>query len=231
MLWSASWLDTLPQCILIVLLAGEERLHLAFVLAAFLANFPQALASASLLMEYKAAPLKVLLAWSSIWLVSAGCAFLIGWVTPVDVAEGGSGTGKQIFAGIVAGLSGGAMIAYVSATMLPAAFERSQRNATLSGLLCTIGFVAALTMEVFAGPMAADELWAPTPHLSLDSSPDGLRRLGAVCAGGTALRRGRHGCGCGATPCRASDCIVYKHVLALSKQMRGQAPPRQHTQR
>ena len=181
MLWSASWLDTLPQCILIGLLAGEERLHLAFVLAAFLANFPQALASASLLMEYKAAPLKVLLAWSSIWLVSAGCAFLIGWVTPVDVAEGGSGTGKQIFAGIVAGLSGGAMIAYVSATMLPAAFERSQRNvsrhdtagiwvaffsrcqryrcrqATLSGLLCTIGFVAALTMEVFAGPMGGDE--------------------------------------------------------------------------
>ena len=133
-------------------------------------------------MEYKAAPLKVLLAWSSIWLVSAGCAFLIGWVTPVDVAEGGSGTGKQIFAGIVAGLSGGAMIAYVSATMLPAAFERSQRNvsrhdiagiwvaffsrcqryrcrqATLSGLLCTIGFVAALTVEVFAGPMGGDNL-------------------------------------------------------------------------
>ena len=36
---------------------------------------------------------------------------------------------------------------------LQAAFERSGRNATVSGLLCTIGFVAALTMEVFAGPM------------------------------------------------------------------------------
>lgn len=58
-LWSASWLDTLPQAILIGLLAGEGRLHLSFVLAAFLANFPQALASASLLMEFKASPMKV----------------------------------------------------------------------------------------------------------------------------------------------------------------------------
>lgn len=58
-LWSASWLDTLPQAILIGLLAGEGRLHLSFVLAAFLANFPQSLASASLLMEFKASPMKV----------------------------------------------------------------------------------------------------------------------------------------------------------------------------
>jgi hypothetical protein len=58
-LWSASWLDTLPQAILIGLLAGEGRLHLSFVLAAFLANFPQALASASLLMEFRASPMKV----------------------------------------------------------------------------------------------------------------------------------------------------------------------------
>ena len=41
-------------------------------------------------------------------------------------------------------------------------FSRCQRyrcrQATLSGLLCTIGFVAALTMEVFAGPMGGDDL-------------------------------------------------------------------------
>ena len=90
-LWSASWLDTLPQAILIGLLAGEGRLHLSFVLAAFLANFPQALASASLLMEFKASPIKVLLAWSSIWLISSTVAFLVGWVTPVGLEDGDAG--------------------------------------------------------------------------------------------------------------------------------------------
>lgn len=111
-------------------------------------------------------------------------AFLVGWVTPVGLEDGDAGVFKQTIGNIVSGLTGGAMIAYTSATMLPvhtptaysvgfsrpacttttfdhtvsvvclqAAFERSGRNATLSGLLCTIGFVAALTMEVFAGPM------------------------------------------------------------------------------
>jgi zinc transporter ZupT len=42
-LWFASWLDTLPQAILIGLLTGERRVHVSFVLAAFLANFPQSL--------------------------------------------------------------------------------------------------------------------------------------------------------------------------------------------
>lgn len=152
-LWSASWLDTLPQAILIGLLAGEGRLHLSFVLAAFLANFPQALASASLLMEFKASPIKVLLAWSSIWLISSTVAFLVGWVTPVGLEDGDAGVVKQTIGNLVSGLTGGAMIAYTSATMLPAAFERSGRNGSLAGLLCTIGFVSALTMEVFAGPM------------------------------------------------------------------------------
>jgi zinc transporter ZupT len=97
----------------------------------------------------------VLLAWSSIWLISSGVAFLVGWVTPVGLEDGDAGVVKQTIGNIVSGLTGGAMIAYTSATMLPAAFERSGRNATVAGLLCTIGFVAALTMEVFAGPMDA----------------------------------------------------------------------------
>lgn len=37
--------------------------------------------------------------------------------------------------------------------MLPAAFERSGRDSALAGLLCTIGFVAALTVDVLtSGP-------------------------------------------------------------------------------
>ena len=41
----------------------------------------------------------------------------------------------------------GAMLAFVAATMLPAAFERGGRDGVLSGMLCAMGFVAALTVE------------------------------------------------------------------------------------
>ena len=68
----------MPQAILIGLLTGEERVHISFVLAAFLANFPQSLSSASLLMEYNASPIKVLASWAFIWIVAGAwqCAAL-----------------------------------------------------------------------------------------------------------------------------------------------------------
>eukprot|EP01049_Picozoa_sp_SAG25_P005663 SAG25_NODE_394_length_8562_cov_23.502539_4_plen_329_part_00 len=132
-LWFASWLDTLPQAILIGLLTaeknsqGESRVHVSFVLAAFLANFPQSLASASLLAEFRASPIKVLLSWSLIWLVSAGVAFLVALITPANEPglPGEDRSPGEVFKLSVvvgvSGLTGGAMIAFVSATVREAA--------------------------------------------------------------------------------------------------------------
>ena len=63
-LWFASWLDTLPQAILIGVMQAERPVHPSFIISAAVANFPQAFASASLLRENKAHPLKVLVAWT-----------------------------------------------------------------------------------------------------------------------------------------------------------------------
>ena len=78
--------------------------------------------------------MQVLLAWSSIWLISSVVAFLVGWVTPVGLEDGDAGVVKQTIGNIVSGLTGGAMIAYTSATMLPVRTAQLQSHLLIAAM-------------------------------------------------------------------------------------------------
>eukprot|EP01048_Picozoa_sp_COSAG05_P018574 COSAG05_NODE_2737_length_2707_cov_1.933282_2_plen_68_part_00 len=59
-------------------------------------------------------------------------AFGVALVTPQNIEGSGPGVVfKQSVLVVVSGLTGGAMIAFTAATMLPAAFERSGRDSAL----------------------------------------------------------------------------------------------------
>jgi hypothetical protein len=69
---------------------------------------------------------------------AAAVAFLGGLITPNNLENEAASVVKQSVAAAVTGITGGAMLAFVAATMLPAAFERSGRDGSLSGMLCTV---------------------------------------------------------------------------------------------
>ena len=79
--------------------------------------------------------MQVLLAWSSIWLISSAVAFFVGWVTPVGLEDGDAGVVKQTIGNIVSGLTGGAMIAYTSSTMLPVCIVQLHSHLAIAAMV------------------------------------------------------------------------------------------------
>jgi len=156
--------DGVPESILLGFLAAELSLSLVLVLSLFVANFPEAFSSASLMKEAEVSTVKIVGMWAALMAVTGilaalACAGLI-WMM------GGHAPGHEMpfhismCIAVVEGIAGGAMIACIAAVMLPEAFGRKHETNILmdSGFLCTAGFLCAVLIKIVGGVVTSDDI-------------------------------------------------------------------------
>ncbi|NJK59116.1 MAG: cyclic nucleotide-binding domain-containing protein [Oscillatoriales cyanobacterium SM2_1_8] len=126
-------LDNIPESIAIGIDSTNPNTTLAFLLAVFLSNFPEALSSSMGLRQAGLRRSRILLLWAVAILLCGAFAglgsFLAGTVPPVGLA-------------FVRALSGGAILAMLSSTIIPEAYElggASVAFSTIAGF--TVGFL------------------------------------------------------------------------------------------
>jgi len=156
--------DGIPESILLGFLAAENSLSLVLVLSLFVANFPEAFSSASLMKEAGVGIGKIVGMWSALCLITGvlaalACAGLL-YFAGAAAASGEMPFHIAMVIAVVEGIAGGAMIACIAAVMLPEAFGRKHETNLLmdSGFLCTAGFLCAVLIKVLGGVVTSDHL-------------------------------------------------------------------------
>jgi len=150
--------DGVPEGILMGFLAAEGHLTPVFVFSLFVANFPEAFSSASLLITAKMSQKKIIGMWGGLCLLVGGLAGLSCWAIvslyPKFVLGATLPLYVRLGACFVEGITGGAMIACIASVMLPEAFERCHKEGSVfasSGFLCTCGFLTAVMVKALGG--------------------------------------------------------------------------------
>jgi len=156
--------DGVPEGILIGFLSAEGHLTPVLIISLFVANFPEALASASLLIQAEMGIAHIIGLWTSLCLLVGGLAGFSCYAVLLMFPAFGHGglqahglpMSVKLGIALIEGLTGGAMIACISAVMLPEAFERAGKNKadpfyTQSGFLCTAGFLLSVGLKATLG--------------------------------------------------------------------------------
>ncbi len=133
-------LDGIPESIVIgVSLLGGQGVGLVAVIAVFLSNLPEGLSSAAGMRKAGRSPTYIFGIWIGIAVVS-GIAAMIGcWAF--------AGAESWIVAAVTA-VAAGAILAMLTDTMIPEAFETAHDYA---GLITVAGFLAAFALSRVAG--------------------------------------------------------------------------------
>lgn len=146
--------DGVPEGILMGFLAAEGHLSAVFVVSLFVANFPEAFSSASLMRQGEVGVCWILTLWCSLCLgvgaLAGGSCFLLQQSFPTYPHGENLPQALLLTVAVVEGITGGAMIACIATVMLPEAFERAGKAGPLwatSGFLCTTGFLLAVVMK------------------------------------------------------------------------------------
>merc|ERR1719161_886341 len=151
--------DGVPEGILMGFLSAEGHLTPVLIISLFIANFPEAFSSASLLMEAQMGYGTIIGMWTGLCIL-VGClcgisCWLLLWSFPGYGAHNAE-LPLSVLLGIalVEGVTGGAMIACISSVMLPEAFERAGKTGPFysqSGFLCTAGFLLSVALKAVFG--------------------------------------------------------------------------------
>lgn len=151
------FLDGVPEGILMGFLAAEHHLTPVLIVSLFIANFPEAFSSASLLIQAQMPVWKIVGMWSGLCLLVGLLGFLscLGLTTLFpEFGQGGFESHSlpvPVLTGIalIEGITGGAMLACISGVMLPEAFERGGKRGPFyqqSGFMCvSVSFFAVLS--------------------------------------------------------------------------------------
>lgn len=154
--------DGVPEGVLMGFLAAEGHLTPVLIISLFIANFPEAFSSSSLLIQAQMSVPKIIGMWTGLCTLVGCLAGFSCWAllkTYPDFAKAGleqQSLPVPVLLGIalVEGLTGGAMIACIAAVMLPEAFERGGKGGhfyTSSGFMCTSGFLLSATLKATVG--------------------------------------------------------------------------------
>ncbi len=129
-------LDGIPESIVIgVSMIGGGKVSFVAVVAIFLSNVPEGLASAAGMKKAGRSALYVFGLWTGIALIS-GAAALLGYTAF-------SGFSTEVVAATEA-VAAGAILAMIADTMMPEAFEEVH---DFAGLITVAGFLAAFTLS------------------------------------------------------------------------------------
>jgi ZIP family zinc transporter len=132
-------LDGIPESVVLGLgLLGGGVVSLPVLAAVFISNVPEGLSSAAGMKRSGRSARYVFGVWGGI-AVASGLAALLGYL-----ALGGAPA--EVVA-VITALAAGAILTMIADTMIPEAFERT-RNWT--GVITTVGFLAAFAIEVAA---------------------------------------------------------------------------------
>ena len=133
-------LDGVPESVVIgVSLLGGAGVSLTAVIAIFLSNIPEGLSSASGMKKAGRSALYIFGLWTGIAVIS-GIASLAGYAVF-------AGFSPEIIAATEA-VAAGAILAMISDTMMPQAFEIAHDYA---GLITVAGFLAAFVLSKLGG--------------------------------------------------------------------------------
>lgn len=150
--------DGIPEGILMGFLAAEGHLTPVFIISLFVANFPEAFSSASLLVTAKMSYASIVGMWTGLTLLvgllaGMSCWLIVAFNPRVVLGEELPPT-VQVGVCLTEGITGGAMIACIASVMLPEAFERCSKHGSVfqsSGFICVCGFLMAVTMKTLGG--------------------------------------------------------------------------------
>jgi ZIP family zinc transporter len=128
-------LDGVPESIVLGLsfLSGEG-VSLAFLVAVFLSNLPEAMSSSTGLAAAGARPARIMLMWLGVVVIS-GAAAAFGY--------GAFGDASPATLAFVKAFGAGAILTMLADTMMPEAFEQV---GPATGLATTIGFILAFAI-------------------------------------------------------------------------------------
>jgi len=159
--------DGLPEGVLMGFLAAEGHLTPVLIVSLFVANFPEAFSSASLLIQAEMSKVTIIGMWTGLCIVvgclsGASCYLLLLFFPTFGEGGGHSDLPMTVLLGIslVEGLTGGAMISCISSVMLPEAFYRNKeidgkKNDgpfyAQTGFLCTAGFLLSVALKAVFG--------------------------------------------------------------------------------
>jgi len=142
--WLGVFIDGLPEGVLLGFLAAERHLSIALVVSLFLANFPEAFSSASLLRQARKPVWAIMGMWTSLFVITAALAALAAFLFP----PGDVSFHWKLIIATTEGVAGGAMLACIAAVMLPEAY---QMQGDTIGLLAVAGFLVSVLVKVFGG--------------------------------------------------------------------------------
>jgi hypothetical protein len=156
-MWLGVAIDGIPESILLGFITNEKAMTIAFIVSIFLANFPEAFSSASMLKAKGMSNLKIVALWGSLCVITTVLSGMSSAALPQNMHGPGSHQTAyhefiSILGAAIEGLAGGAMLAMVCATMLPEAFENGGR---WSGLFAVLGFLMSCSVKVYFGRASA----------------------------------------------------------------------------
>jgi len=152
-IWLGILIDGVPESMLIGFMQSEGTLSVAFIVAVFLANFPEAMSSSALMFRSGDPVWKILSMWSALFVGTGAVAFLTALIFPGHCHKGDEHSPKvcefpytvNIIASASEGLAGGSMMACISTAMLPESYEE---GGDWAGLATLLGFLASLFVKL-----------------------------------------------------------------------------------
>ncbi len=131
-------LDGIPESVVLGLsLLGGKGVGVAVLAAIFISNVPEGLSSAAGMKRAGRSATYVFGVWGGIALVS-GLAALFGYLMLQDASAA--------TIAVITAVAAGAILAMVADTVIPEAFERTH---ALTGLITTVGFLTAFSIDRF----------------------------------------------------------------------------------
>lgn len=146
--------DGVPESILIGFLASEGKLSLGFIIAIFIANFPESFSSGSLLHGKEGfTTFKIIALWTFPFLMTGCFAALAAWLVPPKMT---SSEEIKMFSAAIEGIASGMMLAMVGSVMLPEAYQMAHNergHGDFPGFMCVVGFLFSVCLKVIGGAL------------------------------------------------------------------------------
>lgn len=140
-IWLGLFIDAIPESLVIgMLVASPSGISYALIAGVFLANFPEAMSSSTVLFKVGFGRIKIFLMWMAICLATG----IGAWVGASMFPAHPEGDMILWIAGIE-GLAAGAMLTAIAESMLPEAFEH---GGAVTGFACLCGFLASMLVKL-----------------------------------------------------------------------------------
>lgn len=140
-MWLGLLLDGFPESLLIGFMTNSGKLTTLFLIAIFIANFPEAFSAAAILKAQNVSAKQILAMWGFVFIMTGTLAMTGSFIMPHDT-QGNHELEKLEERGgaLLEGMTGGSMMAMIATAMLPEAFHSAGMHA---GLFFVAGFVTS----------------------------------------------------------------------------------------